>query len=472
MISNLSLILALICLVAYLFLSLKKKQKIAESEAYYRSLFENQAQAVIIEEEDTTLSLVNKKFEELSGYSKVEVEGKMKSADFHPPEEKERILNYHRARMDKNLPPPPSLYEAKFLTRDGKIKYVQVYADLIPETKKTIAILSDITQAKKAQEELQTMRDYLNKLITYTNSPILVVDPEMRIVLFNQASERISGYKAEEVIGKNINILSGGKIKESDQLRKRILRGENLRLIESPMVTKKGEVRTILWNSACIFDDEGKLEGVIFQGQDITEIKKAREELQRAYELNLRALTTALEAREHGTERHCKRVARYATVLAHRMGVDKDYIKDIRYGALLHDIGKIGISDSLLLKPGRLTPEEMEEIKKHPLIGANILKGIDYFTRAIEIVLYHHERWDGTGYPVGLTGDKIPLSARIFAVVDAFDAMTTHRPYRKKMSMEAALKEIKKAAGTQFDPQVVKAFLSISPGILRSIRKN
>jgi len=470
MISNLSLILALICLVVYLFLSLKKKQKIAESEAYYKSLFENQAQAVIIEEEDTTLSLVNKKFEELSGYSKAEVEGKMKSTDFHPPKEKERILNYHRARVDKSLPPPPSLYETKFLTKDGKIKYIQVYADLIPETKKTIAILNDITQTKKVQEELRTTKDYLNKLITYANSSIVVVDPEMRITLFNQVSERISGHKAEEVIGKDIRMfLPEDKMKKAEELKKRILSGEDLRLIETPVLTKKGEIRTILWNSACIYGDEGKLKAVIFQGQDITELKKAREELQKAYELNLRALTAALEAREHGTAHHCERVAWYAVLLARKMGIDKDHIKDIRYGALLHDIGKIGISDSILLKPGKLTPEEMELVKKHPLIGADILRGIDYFAQVIEVVLYHHERWDGKGYPMGLSG---PLSARIFAVVDAFDAMTTHRPYRKKMSMEAARKEIKKAAGTQFDPKVVEAFLSIPVGRWRGIQKN
>ena len=471
MILSLSLILALICLVVCLFLILRTEQKLAGSEAYYRSLFENQAQAVIIEEKDTTLSLVNKKFEELSGYSKEECEGKMKIGDFLPQYERERILRYHKAMVDKNLPPSPKPCETKFITKEGEIKDIQVSANLIPGTKKVIAILNDVTQAKKAQEELERTRDYLNKLITYANSPIIVTDTEGRVVLINQASEDLFGYKPQEIIGKNIKMfLPDGRKKEFERLWERISRGENLKLIETPFLTKKGEIRIILWNSACIYD-EGELEAVVFQGQDVTERKRAREELERAYRLNLRALTTALEAREHGTADHCERVARYTQILAERMGLDDGYIKDIVYGALLHDIGKIGIKDSILLKPGKLTPEEEEEIKRHPIIGAKILEGIDYFKKAIEVVLYHHERWDGKGYPFGLSDGKIPLSARIFAVADALDAMTTNRPYRRKISFEEAKDEIKRCSGTQFDPKVVEVFLSIPLKVWQDVQK-
>jgi len=470
MVTNLSLIVALICLVIYLFLSSRREKKTRESLSYYKALFENQAQAVIVIEEDTTISLANKKVEELSGYPREKVLG-MKLGDFLPEGERERILSYHQARRNKNLPPPPNVYEVKFLTKERTARYIRVYANLISETGKTIAVLNDITQMRKAQQELERTRDYLNKLITYANSPIIVTDAEGKIVLFNQASEDLLGYKPQEIIGKNIKmLLPEDKMQKAEELRKRMLSGENLKLIETPLLTKKGEIRIILWNSACIYD-EGKLEAVVFQGQDITEIKRAQNELEKAHELNLRALTTALEAREHGTERHCERVARYTELLARRVGIDDTYIKDIVRGALLHDIGKIGVRDSILLKPGKLTSEEEKEVKKHPLIGANILKGIDYFARAIEVVLYHHERWDGKGYPFGLSGEKIPLSARIFSVVDAFDAMTTDRPYRKKMSIEDAVKELKKCAGSQFDPKIVEAFLSIPIEIWRNVQK-
>ncbi|MCD6231308.1 PAS domain S-box protein [Candidatus Aerophobetes bacterium] len=471
MVTNLSLIVALICLVIYLFLSSRREKKTRESLSYYKALFENQAQAVIVIEEDTTISLANKKTEELSGYPREKVLGKMKLGDFLPEGERERILSYHQARRNKNLPPPPNIYEVKFLTKERTARYIQVYANLISGTGKTIAVLNDITQMRKAQQELERARDYVNKLIAYANSPIIVTDAEGKIVLFNQASENLFGYTEREIIGESIKILlPEDKIKDMEEFERRILSGENLKLVETPVLTKKREVRTVLWNSACIFDN-GQLRAIIFQGQDITELKKAQDELQKAYELNLRALTTALESREHGTERHCERVARYAEVLAHRIGLDDGYIKDIVRGALLHDIGKIGVRDSILLKPGKLTPQEMEEVKKHPLIGANILKGIDYFARAIEVVLYHHERWDGKGYPFGLSADKIPFSARIFSVVDAFDAMTTDRPYRKKMTVETAREEIKKGAGTQFDPKIVEAFLGTPVEIWHNIRK-
>ncbi|MCD6574844.1 PAS domain S-box protein, partial [Candidatus Aerophobetes bacterium] len=328
MMLDISLLLALVCLVVYLFLSSKREKKIAESEAYYKALFENQAQTVIVIEEDTTISLANKKVEELSGYPREKILGKMKLGDFLPDSEKERVLGYHRARRDKTLPPPPSVYEVKLLTKRGTIRYIQVYANLIPRIGKTIAVINDITEMKKAQQELERTRDYLNKLITYANSPIIVTDAEGKVVLFNQASEDLLGYKPQEIIGKNIKmLLPEDKMRKAEELRKRMLSGENLKLIETPLLTKKGEIRIILWNSACIYD-EGELEAIIFQGQDITEIKRTQSELKRAYELNLRALTTALEAREHGTERHCERVARYTKLLARRVGIDDTYIKD------------------------------------------------------------------------------------------------------------------------------------------------
>ena len=472
MVSHLSLIGVLVLVLTLFFLALKREKKIKELFAYYKALFENQAQAVVIEEEDMTISLVNRKFEELSGYSKEEIEGKMKSLDFHPPGEREKILTYHTKRLRKIPPSPPQVYEVEFINKKGEVRYLQVYASIIPETKKVVAVLNDITEAKKAQEELKRTRDYLNKFIMYANSPIMVTDGEGRIILVNKAFEDIFGWKSDKVIGKNgWMFLPYGRKKEFERLWERISRGENLEFVETPLLTKKGEAKIILWNSASLFDDKGRLEAVVFQGQDITERKRAREELERAYRLNLRALTTALEAREHGTAHHCERVARYTQILAERMGLDDGYIKDIVYGALLHDIGKIGIKDSILLKPGKLTPEEEEEIKRHPIIGAKILEGIDYFKKAIEVVLYHHERWDGKGYPFGLSDGKIPLSARIFAVADALDAMTTNRPYRRKISFEEAKDEIKRCSGTQFDPKVVEVFLSIPLKVWQDVQK-
>lgn len=170
---------------------------------------------------------------------------------------------------------------------------------------------------------------------------------------------------------------------------------------------------------------------------------------------------------------HSQLVAQYAVVLAKAMGlVERNGIVDIRHGALLHDIGKIGIPERILRKPASLTPAEMEVVQRHPLIGYEIIHDCEFLSRAARIVLFHHERYDGTGYPYGLTGEEIPIEARIFAVADTLDAITSDRPYRRGMSLETALIEIDKQRGTQFDPEVVKAFLAVPDATWLQIKEN
>ncbi len=191
------------------------------------------------------------------------------------------------------------------------------------------------------------------------------------------------------------------------------------------------------------------------------EIKRQARQLKEAYDATLLALVTALDAREHEVQAHSQRVCEYTVMLARGMGIGGKDLEDIRMGALLHDIGKIGISDSILLKPGKLTEEEWEEMKKHPYIGYRILEDIEFLKGAVQIVYAHHERFDGRGYPRGLKGKEIPVGARLFAVADTLDAMTSDRPYRKAMPFETAREEIIRCSGTQFDPDVVEIFLGI-----------
>jgi cyclic di-GMP phosphodiesterase len=153
------------------------------------------------------------------------------------------------------------------------------------------------------------------------------------------------------------------------------------------------------------------------------------------------------------------------------MGIPEAEIEDIGRGALLHDIGKIGVPDSILLKPGPLTQAEWAEMRRHPEVGYHILQTIDFLRPAAEIVLAHQERWDGGGYPRKLRGEAIPLGARIFAIADTLDAITSERPYRKGAPMEDARAEVKRCAGTQFDPRCVEAFLSIEPRLLEALRR-
>ena len=191
------------------------------------------------------------------------------------------------------------------------------------------------------------------------------------------------------------------------------------------------------------------------------EILKMTETLKETYDGTLEALVTALDARDRETKGHSTRVTEYTLDIARRLGFQPGtpFWEDMKRAALLHDVGKIGVSDFILHKPGPLTPEEWEEMRRHPVIGYKMLKGVRFLAGPTEIVRSHHERFDGKGYPRALAGEEVPLGARIFAVADTFDAMTSDRPYRRALPWEAARDEITRHSGTQFDPQVVEAFL-------------
>ena len=172
----------------------------------------------------------------------------------------------------------------------------------------------------------------------------------------------------------------------------------------------------------------------------------------------VQALMGALDVRECETQRHSERVARYTRFLAEEMGISGEDLEDIYRGALLHDIGKIGIPDAILLKPASLTEAEWKIMRKHPEIGWEILLNVEFLKASAEIVLTHEERFNGSGYPKGLRGEQIPLGARIFAVVDTLDAMAFDRPYRKAIPFPLIEAEIIKGKGTQFDPEVIEVF--------------
>jgi len=181
-------------------------------------------------------------------------------------------------------------------------------------------------------------------------------------------------------------------------------------------------------------------------------------DLKSAYFYTIKAVTNSIEARDPYTKGHSERVARFAKAIAEELNWDKNEIELIDWGGILHDVGKIGVYDSILNKQGKLTDSEYDDIKLHPLIGAQIVEGISFLESIIPYILEHHERFDGKGYPRGVAGENISIKGRLLAVADTFDAMTSDRPYRKALESEDALKEILKNRGTQFDSEVVRAF--------------
>ncbi len=203
---------------------------------------------------------------------------------------------------------------------------------------------------------------------------------------------------------------------------------------------------------------KGRTDGVI--GLTVGERSAEDEPIQGSIEGFVESLVGALEAKDPDIEWHLRAVSHLALLIGRRIPLSQDQIHALSFGGLLHDVGKIGIPDTILHKPGRLTAEEYQIIKRHPVLGARMLSSVRELAPAVPVVRHHHERFDGKGYPEGLAGEDIPLGARIVLVVDAYHAMRSDRPYRRAMSESAARTELLRHAGTQFDPRVVDALLA------------
>jgi len=201
------------------------------------------------------------------------------------------------------------------------------------------------------------------------------------------------------------------------------------------------------------------------------QLRQAMTDLERSYDITLEALGDALDLKDAETEGHSKRVTAFTIAIARAMGLSGEKIRVIARGAFLHDIGKMAIPDAILRKPGALTAEETEIMREHCFRGYHMLKKIPFLSEAAEIVYAHQERYDGTGYPRGLSGNEIPMGARIFSVADTLDAITSDRPYRAAQSIAVAREEVERFCGRQFDPEVVRVFMEMPETIWDDLRK-
>lgn len=238
-----------------------------------------------------------------------------------------------------------------------------------------------------------------------------------------------------------------------DYLLKPFEREQLLAVVRRALEAHRLRVENLLYQS--------NLEALV--DQRTRQLRETIIQLESAYDVTLEALGDALDLKDAETEGHSKRVTAFTVHIARFMGLDEATIRVVARGAFLHDIGKMAIPDAVLLKPAKLTEDEKELMKEHPYLGYKMLHKIPFLAESAEIVFAHQEHFDGSGYPRGLKGDEIPLGARIFAVADTLDAITSDRPYRKARSVEAARTEINDWSGRQFDPEVVKAFLAIDP---------
>jgi len=245
---------------------------------------------------------------------------------------------------------------------------------------------------------------------------------------------------------------------ERDQLLAAVRRALETRRLQHEVLAYKNKLETLVAARTELLQNA------------VADLQQAMVDLERSYDITLEALGDALDLKDAETEGHSKRVTAFTMAIARAMDLPTDRVRVIARGAFLHDIGKMAVPDAILRKPGRLTPEEQMQMREHASLGYQMLRKIPFLHDAANIVYSHQERYDGSGYPRGLKGDQIPLGARIFAVADTFDAITSDRPYRAAQSISSARREIQKHSGHQFDPLVVDAFMSISDDLWQRLR--
>ncbi|SMB91654.1 PAS domain S-box protein [Deinococcus hopiensis] len=338
--------------------------------------------------------------------------------------------------------------------------------------------LRDLSERHALREALDTSHKLLRAVVDTVPESMYVKDLEGRYIMINAAGAGLMGRPVNEILGQGDADLFPSQTAQSNRARDRQVLASGQPLSDEVTdVLADGSSRTFLATKSAFRDAQGEVQGLIGTAFDITARKAMEAQLQaqnqrleehvqaRTQELEeaqleiLERLARAAEHRDDDTGEHMHRVARMAADLARQLALPEEEAVLIERVAPLHDVGKIGLSDAILLKPGRLTPEEFSVVKAHTTIGANILAHgrSELIQAAQEIAMTHHERWDGNGYPQGLAAEAIPLRGRIVAVADVFDALTSDRPYKKAWSREDALGEIRAQAGRQFDPRIVEA---------------
>jgi len=345
-------------------------------------------------------------------------------------------------------------------------------------------LLNQISQHLHQTLDLDTLIPRIfaevNKAINAEAQSIWLVDAEEGVIKCRYATgsgaEMLKGFAvsltAQSIVGASVSRKKSIILKDAQKDRRRARSADEWTgfvtrsLMTVPLVLKDKSIGAI--------QAVNKRGGRLFNQEDLDLFRAIADsaalavnnaqlvaELQNSYDLTLDALSAALDLRDRETEGHSRRVVEYTARLAEQIGLNKETIKNIRRGALIHDIGKIGVPDAVLHKPGPLDGEERKIIERHPLAGYNMLAGIPYLREEIQIVLGHQEKWNGTGYPFGLRGEEITLGARLFMIADTFDALTSDRPYRQGRSYEMARKLIEEESGRQFDPQAVAAFIAV-----------
>ncbi|MGD8752233.1 MAG: PAS domain S-box protein [Anaerolineales bacterium] len=489
----------------------KAEEALSKSEERFRTITEGSLTGVYIIQ-DGQFRYVNPALAEVFGYSRADIIEKLEVTDLIHSDDQALVVENLRKRLTGEK--KAMRYQFRGTRKDGDMIYCEVHGRLVQYqgSPAVIGTLMDISERKRSDEIIKTQLERLEALREIDQTILASMDLQLTFnVLLDKIRDQLKvdavdvlvqqqesqtlrfvagkGFKSEVLKHTRLRIGEGHAGQAA--IERRIVHIPNLSAVEDgfskapllrsegfvsyyavPLIAK-GDVKGVLeiFHRSPLETDQEWLDFLdAFAGQAAIAIDNAmlfeglnrsNVDLLMAYDSTLEGWARALEYRDMETEGHSQRVTEMAVRLAKEMGMNESDLINVRRGALLHDIGKIGIPDAILQKPGPLNDEEWELMRKHPIFAYEMLSPIRYLQPALEIPHYHHEKWDGTGYPQGLSGEIIPLPARIFAIIDVWDALKSDRPYREAWEEQRVLEYLREQSGKHFDPQVVEVFFRL-----------
>jgi len=446
-------------------------QQLKMLEERYRLSFENTSDVIFIVDENLNILSMSQSAEKILGYKPEEFIGKLVTDMKHifTP------ASFERAIADAMLILKGETISAKiyeFMAKDGTIKIGEVSGSPIMRNGQVtgfVSIARDITDRRRMEDELRNSAQKYRTILEDMNDMYYELDLKGNMTFFNKALLSLTARSPEELQGMNFrDYMSSEGSEDALKIFGEIYKTGKPRLFVNEIVTKTGEVKYFESQAGLLLDENKQPIGFRGIARDITDRKKAQDErdqvlarLRKTLGTMIQAMSAAVEARDPYTSGHQRRVAALARSIAAEMNLSRDQIEGIRMAASIHDMGKISIPAEILSMPRKLSKLEFDLVKTHSQAGHDIIKDIDFPWPIANIILQHHERIDGSGYPHGLRGDNILLEARILAVADVVEAMASYRPYRPALGLDTALEEITRNKNILYDGEVVEACLKI-----------
>ena len=442
-------------------------EDIRKAEEKFRGITERSFDIIITVDQEEICTYVSPSVERVLGYKPEEIIGKHFQVLF--PENMIKKVE----RVYNTLIQGKEIEEVNFevLRKDRRKAIIEVNGSPIIKDDKIVGVQihsRDITLRKLEEEMIEKEKNKLQKYIDIAGIILKIVDKDGKVSLINNRGCEVLEYTKEEILGKNwIDNFVPERLKNKmNDILMKLKSNQTVayEYFEHPILTKSGEEKIISWSNTILKDERDEFQGILSSGEDVTiksrverELQENYQKLQQIMEDTVYTMAKVVEKKDPYSAGHQKRVSQIATAIAKEMKLPKNKIEGLRVASLVHDIGKIGMPIEILSKPSGLTELGYDLMTEHPMTGYNILKEIDFPWPVAEIVLQHHEKINGSGYPNGLKGDNILIEARILCVADVIEAMSSYRAYRSSHTIKEVLKELNRNKGTLYDPMVVDA---------------